>query len=75
MLLYTKISKLTSFVIRSSSLGKITNLLSNDLSIIEMRMQTLLMSTVFPVTLLGILILLFIRIGWPAFVGFAIILL
>ena len=34
MLLYSKISKITSFVIKSSELGKITNLLSNDLSII-----------------------------------------
>ena len=34
MLLYAKISKTTSYVIKSSETGKITNLLSNDLSII-----------------------------------------
>ena len=40
-----------------------------------MRMQTLLMSTVFPIVLLGILILLVIRIGWPAVIGFIIIII
>ena len=34
MLLYTKISKLTACVLNSSEMGKITNLLSNDLSVI-----------------------------------------
>ena len=34
MLLYAKISKLTACVLNSSKLGKITNLLSNDLSIV-----------------------------------------
>ena len=69
MMLYTKISKITSFVVKSSDLGKITNLLSNDLSVIEMRLQSLLMSLVFPVVLTGIMILLLIRLGWVAIVG------
>ena len=34
MLLYSKVSKLTSSVLNSSEIGKITNLLSNDLSAI-----------------------------------------
>jgi hypothetical protein len=34
MLLYAKISSLTSYVIKSSQLGKITNLLASDLGVI-----------------------------------------
>ena len=75
MLLYTKISKLTAYVIKSSELGKITNLLSNDLSIIETRLVTVMWSTAFPVAFLGITILLLVRIGWVAIIGLIIVLL
>ena len=34
MLLYGKVSSLTSYVIKSSQLGKITNLLASDLGVI-----------------------------------------
>ena len=75
MMLYAKISKITSFVVKNSELGKITNLLSNDLSIIEMRLQSLLMSLVFPVVIIGITILLMIRIGWVAIIGIILMLI
>ena len=66
---------MTSFVMRSSELGKITNLLSNDLSIIETRLIMILWSLAFPVTLIGITGLLVVRLGWVAVVGIGIILL
>lgn len=75
MMLYVKVSKITSFVVKNSELGKITNLLSNDLSIIEMRLQSLLMSLVFPVVIIGITILLMIRIGWVAIIGIILMLI
>lgn len=75
MLLYSKISKTTSYVMKSSELGKITNLLSNDLGVIEQRMITIMMSTSFPVMLIGITTILIIRIGWVGIIGIVMILL
>ena len=75
MLLYTKISKITSYVVKSSELGKITNLISNDLSVIEMRLHSLLVSAVFPAAIVGITILLVIRIGWISIIGIIIMLI
>ena len=74
MLLYAKVSKLTACVLNSSELGKITNLLSNDLSVIEMRMMLLFQSIAFPVMLFGFTILLVIRLGWISLVGIFLIL-
>ena len=75
MMLYTKTSKLTSYVLKSASLGKITNLISNDLTIIEMRLISLLQAIAFPVTIIGVTTLLYTRIGWIAFVGVTVLLL
>ena len=75
MLLYTKVSKLTSFSIKSISAGKITSLISTDITIIEMRLITFLQILVFPVAIVGITTLLYTRIGWIAFPGVAILLL
>ena len=75
MLLYSKISKLTACMLNSSELGKVTNLLSNDLSVIESRLIYLFQSLAFPVILLGFTIVLVIRLGWFSLVGMAIVLL
>lgn len=75
MLLYAKISKVTSYVIKSSELGKITNLLSNDLGVIEQRLITIMMSISFPFMLTGITIILIIRIGWVGILGVILVLL
>ena len=56
-------------------MGKITNLLANDLGIIELRINDLIFSSTFPVLLLGMAILLITRIGWPAIVGILIMIL
>ena len=65
MLLYTKVSQLTSFVVKSSDSGMITNLLSSDLTAIENRMQTLLNSIAFPLQFIGVTAILLFRVGWP----------
>lgn len=75
MLLYAKISKVTSYVIKSSELGKITNLLSNDLGVIEQRLITIMMSISFPLMLTGITIILITRIGWVGILGVVLVLL
>jgi hypothetical protein len=56
-------------------MGKITNLLANDLGIIELRINDLIFSSTFPVLLLGMTILLITRIGWAAIVGIFVMIL
>ena len=69
MLLYAKISKMTNYVIKSSELGKITNLLASDFGVIEQRMALFLNSFNFPIMMIGSTILLIIRLGWPGVLG------
>lgn len=69
MLLYTKISKLNSSSIKSEELGKITNMLSNDLGVIEHRLFTLIFCTSFPIILIGVTVILIVRIGWVGIIG------
>jgi ABC-type multidrug transport system fused ATPase/permease subunit len=75
LLLYAKVSKMTSYVIKSTEIGKITNLIATDLGVIELRLVTVMMATAYPLFLCGITILLITRIGWAAVVGIVIILL
>jgi hypothetical protein len=76
MLLYAKLSKLTSYVVNNSEHRyKLPNLLSNVLTLIEQRTATIIQVSVFPAMVIGITIILYMRIGWPCFVGLAIILL
>ena len=67
MLLYTKISQLTTFSLQSSDLGKITNLLATDMGVIEQRLYNLTILAAFPIMLIGATTLMIIRTG--LFVG------
>jgi ABC-type transport system involved in cytochrome bd biosynthesis fused ATPase/permease subunit len=73
MILYGKISSLTAYVIKSSQLGKITNLLASDLGVIEMRMATFLTSFSFPLYAIGSVTLLVTRLGWPGVLGIVVV--
>ena len=76
MLLYAKISKMTSFVLNSSEqIAKIINLIANDLTVLEQRTAILIHISVFPMMLIGVTIILFVRIGWPSLIGVLLILL
>jgi len=75
ILLYGKISKLTAYIIKSSELGKITNLLSSDLGVIEFKFAAFLNGLNFPITLIGVTIILVLRLGWPGVIGVLIVLL
>jgi len=75
MLLYAKISKLTSHAIKSLETGKIINLLSSDLGVLEQRLPQFLNFLTFPIVIIGCTTLLALRLGWPGFVGIAIVLL
>ena len=76
MLLYAKISKMTSFVLNSSEqIAKIINLIANDLTVLEQRTAILIHISVFPMMLIGVTIILYVRIGWPSLIGVLLILL
>lgn len=75
MLLYGKISSLTSYIIKSSQIGKITNLLSSDFGIIEARLANFLYSFNFPIFAIASTVLLIFRLGWPGVLGVLIVLL
>jgi len=75
MILYAKISKLTSYVIKSSDAGKLTNLLASDLGLLEQRLVVLTFASLFPVQIIGWTIILVFRIGWAAIIGVLVIVL
>jgi ABC-type transport system involved in cytochrome bd biosynthesis fused ATPase/permease subunit len=75
MLLYSKVSKMTSTGIRSAGSGKITNLLANDLSTIEQRVGGLTNCLTFPFIVVGSTAILVARIGWAGIIGIIVMLL
>ena len=76
ILLYAKINKLTSFVLKGQDqVAKITNLISNDLIVIEQRCATLLHATCFPMMIIGVGVILYIRIGWPSLIGLLLVII
>lgn len=76
MLLYVKINNMTSYVLKGSHQAvKITNLIANDLIVIEQRSAIMIHALCFPMMVLGVGVILFIRIGWPSLIGMAIFIL
>jgi hypothetical protein len=75
MLIYAKLSKLTAYVLNPKEVGKISNLIANDLTIIDQRTSSLLSATASPLMLVGVTVILYIRIGWPCLLGMAFILI
>ena len=76
MLLYTKLSKVTSSILNNShSMARLTNLIASDLTTIEQKTPTFIQATVFPMMFLGTAIILFVRLGWPSLVGIGLMLL
>ena len=69
MLLYSKVSKMTSYCLKAADIGKITNLVSNDLSVIEWRSCYLMQLFSFPFAIIGTSIILYSQIGWPSLIG------
>lgn len=69
MLLYSKISSMGPSALKSSDLGKVTNLLVSELSALDMSLDNIMLSFSFPVVLVGIAIILVCRVGWVGIVG------
>jgi ATP-binding cassette subfamily C (CFTR/MRP) protein 4 len=76
MLLFSKIVNMTFFSLKSQTdIGKLANLLVNDMVSIEIRITLFLNTFTFPLVLLGTTTLLIIRVGWVAVVGVIIVIL
>ena len=69
MLLYAKITSLTSFSLKSSDIGKISNLLAIDLGAIEQRFMNVSIAVCFPFVLVGITSIMILRVGWIGIAG------
>ena len=76
MLLYAKVYKMSSFVLTNShQISRITNLVANDLTVMEQRAAILMHITVFPLLFVGVTIILLLRIGWPSLIGLLVLIL
>lgn len=64
LLLFAKVSKLTSFVASSAEVGKVINLLSSDFNSIENKLPFLMAGSMFPLALIGGTIIICLRMGW-----------
>lgn len=64
LLLFLKVSKMISHALVHAEAGKIINLLSNDLSVMENRFWAIGGTLVFPFFLIGNTVLLVFYIGW-----------
>ena len=75
MLLFGKVTYLSSYCAKSLNLGKLKNLVENDLAILNADIVMVLNSVSFPLEIIGLSTLLIIRLGWPGAVGVAILFL
>jgi ATP-binding cassette subfamily C (CFTR/MRP) protein 4 len=69
LILFAKISKLSQYIVKSSELGKITNLLSNDFNTIEQKIPIFFAAAIFPFAFIGIAVIVIIRLGWAGAIG------
>ena len=73
ILLYGKVTKLTSYSTKSLNIGKLKNLIQSDLAVIDIDVATCLNCISLPFEVIGLSTLLIIRLGWPGAVGVAIL--
>ena len=66
--LFQKLTSLSQYVVKSQELGKITNMISNDFHIIEMKAPFFFAAIVSPLTFIGVIIILILRLGWPGII-------
>lgn len=73
MLLFGKVTYLSSYCAKSLNIGKLKNLVENDLSILDAGIGFILNIVSLPLEIIGLSVLLIIRLGWPGAVGVAIL--
>lgn len=65
LLMFSKLSKKTQYTAKTQEVGKIINMFSNDFNIIELKAPWLFLSSVAPIIIIGSIIILILRLGWP----------
>jgi hypothetical protein len=68
MLLYAKVTRMTSFSLKSAQMAKITSLIVNDLGNLT-QFGNIAVIPLLPLMLIGSSIILVIRIGWAGLLG------
>lgn len=71
MLLFTKLSKMTKFTLKSHT-GLITNLLGSDLGSLYIGVNNIFSITTLPLITVGYSFILISQLGWTSFVGIAV---
>lgn len=69
--IFRKLSKLSKFTVDKSELGKVINLLSNDFNLIEIKTQFVFKLATFIFSFIGVLVILYLRIGWQGLICIA----
>lgn len=59
--LYMKISNLSAFTIKEANIGKLVNLVSGDLTTIEVKSYLIISLTVIPLGLIAVAVVLYFR--------------
>ena len=73
MLLFGKVTSLSTYCAKSLNLGKLKNLVENDLAILNADIGAVMGSISLPLEIIGLSALLIIRLGWPGAVGIVIL--
>lgn len=71
--MFTKLSKLSQHTAKAQELGKIIHVISNEFSSFDIKGFALFALIVAPFGLAGVIAILFMRLGWPAFIIFGVI--
>ncbi|KAL4498906.1 hypothetical protein ABPG73_003703 [Tetrahymena malaccensis] len=74
-ILYQKISSLSAFSIKQANVGKLINLVSNDLNLLEFKSLSIINMLIIPFILIAVGIILYFRLGGYSLLGFCIILI
>ncbi|EAR89072.2 ABC transporter family protein (macronuclear) [Tetrahymena thermophila SB210] len=74
-ILYQKISSLSAFSIKKANVGKLINLVSNDLNLLEFKSLSIINMLLVPFILIAVGIILYFRLGGYSLLGYSIILI
>lgn len=63
-ILFNKISRVSQYMLKSTDMGKIVNMIANDFNSMEIKLNYFCIALGFPITMIGILIVIVYRLGW-----------
>jgi ATP-binding cassette subfamily C (CFTR/MRP) protein 4 len=68
LLIFSKLSRVSQYTVKNQEVGKIINMMSNDFNIIEQKGPWLFFSLVSPILIIGTIVILLFRLGWPGLI-------